>query len=74
MSVRGCGGTTGCLELFDDLEQQAEGLALAERDARVAERCRAEYAEVDLVARLHASVGTPVQVEVRGRRRRRRGR
>ena len=36
------------LDLFDDLEQQAEGLALAERDAEVAELGRAEYAEVEL--------------------------
>ena len=31
-------------DLFDDLEQQAEGLALTERDAAVAELGRAEYA------------------------------
>jgi D-arabinose 5-phosphate isomerase GutQ len=54
------------LDLFDDLEQQAEGLALAERDAAVAELGRAEYAEVDLAARLHATVGQPVQLVVRG--------
>ena len=29
------------LDLFDDLEQQADGLALAERDALVAEQSRA---------------------------------
>jgi hypothetical protein len=44
-------------EVFDDLEQQAEGLALVERDAEVAEQRRAEYARVDLAGRLHASVG-----------------
>jgi hypothetical protein len=54
------------LDLFDDLEQQAEGLALAERDATVAELGRAEYAEVELAARLHASVGHPVQLVVQG--------
>ncbi len=53
-------------DLFDDLEQQAEGLALAERDAAVAELGRAEYAEVELVSRLHASVGHPVQLHVQG--------
>ncbi len=54
------------LDLFDDLEQQAEGLALAERDAAVAELGRAEYAEVELAARLHGSVGHPVQLHVSG--------
>ena len=56
----------GLLELFDDLEQQAEGLALAVRDADVAERSRAEYAQVDLASRLHASAGSPVQLGVVG--------
>ena len=54
------------LDLFDDLEQQAEGLALAERDAAVAELGRAEYAEVELLSRLHASVGHLVQLHVQG--------
>jgi hypothetical protein len=54
------------LDLFDDLELQAEGLALAERDALVAEQSRAEYAEVDLAARLHASTGSRLVVEVSG--------
>lgn len=54
------------LDLFDDLEQQAEGLALAERDALVAEQSRAEYAEVDLAARLHASTGSRLLVQVAG--------
>jgi hypothetical protein len=54
------------LDLFDDLEQQAQGLALAERDAAVAELGRAEYAEVELLSRLHGSVGHPVQLHVHG--------
>jgi hypothetical protein len=54
------------LDLFDDLEQQAAGLALSERDALVAEQSRAEYAGVDLGARLHASTGSRVQVDVTG--------
>jgi hypothetical protein len=54
------------LALFDDLEQQAEGLALADRDAEVAERGRAEYAQVDLAARLHASTGSRVALGVAG--------
>jgi hypothetical protein len=52
--------------LFEDLEQQAEGLALAERDAELAERGAAEYAEITLEARLHASVGRGVTVTVTG--------
>lgn len=54
------------LDLFDDLEQQAEGLALAERDAAVAELGRAEYAEVELLSRLHASVGHVVHLHLQG--------
>ena len=54
------------LAVFDDLEQQAEGLALAERDATVVELATAEYAQVDLLARLHGSVGRPLTLEVTG--------
>ncbi len=54
------------LALFDDLEQQAEGLALAERDAEVAELSRAEYARVDLLARLHASAAGEVTLGLAG--------
>lgn len=50
------------LDLFEDLEQQAEGAALAARDAEVAELARAEYSEVDLGSRWHASVGREVQL------------
>lgn len=52
--------------LFADLEQQAEGLQLVERDLEVAERGRAEYAEVGLADRVHASVRREVTVEVLG--------
>ena len=55
------------LDLFEDLEQQAEGLALAERDAEVAELSRAEYAQVDFASRLHASTGHRVVIVVAGR-------
>ena len=54
------------LDLFDDLEQQAEGLALAERDALVAEQSRAEYAEVDLAARLPAPWAAGCWLDVQG--------
>lgn len=54
------------LAVFDDLEQQAEGLALAERDAQVADLSRAGYAELDLIARLHGAVGHAVELSVAG--------
>jgi len=54
------------LGVFEDLEQQAEGLALDERDATVAELAPAEYARVDLVARLHASYGLPLVLDIAG--------
>src|SRR5438128_2529587 len=53
-------------DVLDDLEQQAEGLALAARDAEVAEQSRAEYARVDLSARLHGSLGRRLTLGVRG--------
>lgn len=54
------------LAVFDDLEQQAEGLALVARDTDVEELGRAEYAEVDLAARLHASTGLTVLLDLAG--------
>ncbi len=54
------------LDLFDDLEQQAEGLALVERDALVAEQSRSEYAAVALADRLHASVGSRLLLDLGG--------
>lgn len=56
-------------ELFavlDDLEQQAEALYDAERDAELADRSRAEYQQVTLPSRLMASVGMPMRLEVTG--------
>ena len=50
------------LDLFEDLEQQAEGAAMVARDAEVAELARAEYSEVDLAARWHASLGLDVEL------------
>ena len=61
------------LDLFEDLEQQAEGAALAARDSEVAELARAEYSGVDLASRCHASLGQqaeltgPAGLVVRGR-------
>lgn len=46
--------------LFEDLEQQAAGIELAERDAELADRARGEYAAVTLADRVHASLGRTV--------------
>jgi hypothetical protein len=53
-------------ELFDDLEQQAEGMFQAERAAEVADRSRAEYGSVTLASRLMASLGTDVVLRIQG--------
>lgn len=53
-------------DVFEDLEQQAEGLHLAERDAELVDRSRSEYAQVTFAARLHASVGRAVTLTVTG--------
>ena len=50
------------LGMLDDLEMQAEGLHLAERAVEVDELSVAQYAEVPLVARVHASIGREVRV------------
>lgn len=52
--------------LLEDLEQQADALYDAERSLELADRARAEYAEVSLAARLAASRGTLVEVDVAG--------
>ena len=52
--------------VLDDLEQQAESLYDAERDAEVADRSRAEYGAVTLASRLMASVDTEVSLGVLG--------
>lgn len=52
--------------LLEDLEQQAQGLALAERDAEVGELTRAEYAQVALAERLHASRGATLRLRLVG--------
>lgn len=52
--------------VLDDLEQQAEALYDAERDAEVADRSRAEYGGVTLASRLMASVDTEVSLDIVG--------
>ncbi len=54
--------------VFDDLEQQAEGLHHLERDAEVADLTLAEYSRVSLASRLHASLGQEVRVRLLGGR------
>jgi small nuclear ribonucleoprotein (snRNP)-like protein len=51
--------------MLDDLEMQAEGLHLADRAVEVDALSVAEYAEVELVARLHASRGTRIRIGTR---------
>ena len=56
-------------ELFavlDELEQQAEALYDAERDADLADRSRAAYRDVTLGSRLAASLEAEVRLEVAG--------
>jgi hypothetical protein len=53
-------------QLFEDLEQLAEGLHLVERDTELLDRSRSEYAGVTFAARLHASVGEPITLTVVG--------
>lgn len=52
--------------LFDDLESQAEAAYARDREAEIVDRSRAEYAEVAFAARLMASVGREVTIDVRG--------
>jgi hypothetical protein len=54
--------------VLDDLEQQAAGLHLVERDAEVADLTVAEYAGISLGARLHASLGLELRVRLVGGR------
>lgn len=54
------------LALFADLELQAEGLHLEERQAEVAALGAAHYAEITLGSRILGSVGERVTVRLRG--------
>lgn len=58
-------GEEELFEMFEDLEAQAEALQHLERAAEVADRTRAEYGAVTLDSRLMASLGQPVEVDVR---------
>lgn len=59
-------GDPGLGRIFEDLEQQAAGLELAERDAELLDRAQGEYAGVTLAGRVHASVGRQVEVTLTG--------
>jgi hypothetical protein len=52
--------------LFEDLEQQADGMELAARDAELVDRVQGEYAAVAFDSRVHASVGRSVVLVVTG--------
>ena len=52
--------------VFEDLEQQAEGLHLLERDAEIADLTAAEYSQISLGARLHASLGLELRARLTG--------
>jgi len=52
--------------VFDDLESQAAAAYAREREVDFADRSRSEYAQVTLAARLMASVGQDVAVDVVG--------
>ncbi len=52
--------------VLDDLEQQAEALYAAERDAELADLARAEYSTVTLASRLMASVESELSITVVG--------
>ncbi len=54
------------LDLFEDLEQQAQALADAERAPDLADRSQAEYRAVSLASRLMASLGRDVTLNVLG--------
>jgi small nuclear ribonucleoprotein (snRNP)-like protein len=58
----------GVAAVLEDLEQQAAGLVLAERDAELLDRARGEYAGVELAGRVHASLGSRVTLELLGGR------
>jgi hypothetical protein len=52
--------------VFEDLEQQAAGIHLAERDAELADRVRGEYATVTFASRVHASLDRDVALTLTG--------
>ena len=52
--------------MLDDLEAQAQAAYAAEREAELRDRSAAEYQQVTLAARLMASVGDDVALEVLG--------
>ncbi len=54
--------------LFEDLEQQAAGLHLVERDVEVAELTVTEYSRITLGERLHASLDRDLRVRLIGGR------
>jgi hypothetical protein len=52
--------------LFADLEAQALGWQLAERETEVADRTRGEVAQISMVSRLRHRAGAPIRLQVVG--------
>lgn len=52
--------------LFDDLEAQAEALAVAERAGEIEDRARSEFGRVTVADRLRMSAGSDVRISCRG--------
>ncbi|MCX6397003.1 MAG: hypothetical protein NTV23_10995 [Propionibacteriales bacterium] len=50
--------------MFDDLEMQAQGLHLQQREAEIEALAEAGYAEVLLASRVHAATGRPLRIEL----------
>jgi len=72
MATLGGSGPTGITAagllpaVLEDLEQQAAGLALEERDDVVRDLADAAYAEVTVAARLHAAIGATLRFRLAG--------
>jgi len=62
----GADGEEQLFRVLEDLEAHAGTEFAAERAAEVADRVRAEYREVTLTSRLHASVGLELACRVEG--------
>lgn len=65
-TTEGMGWEESMFAVFDDLEQQAAGLHLSERDAEVADLTLTEYSRVSLGSRLHASLDRELRVRLVG--------
>lgn len=62
---RGVAWENDLFAFLDDLEGQAEAAYAEDRDVELIDRSRAEYASVTMIGRLMATVGSPVEIDVR---------